>query len=414
MPTAAGRIADRRVDEFIGLCRSLAAKPFLAPADVHILEEWLEQNDPMANYELIEEIVEAVEEAAMDDSEIPALHEILRAFVGGSDLRNPLPTSLPLTNPLPSLSFSGQRFCFSGTFEFGTRTDCYKAVVVLGATVDAVISASTNVLVIGSKVTPSWKHSSYGNKILQAVTWNVPIVSEDHWRDELRRYSALGPSGPSGPAVGPSGPAVGLPANPSTGSGTSDPAPPSGSGPSRSSLGHVEQNASTAPSSDRLAANTIGNSLFWRSPIPHRAGTKARQAALAKFARVYTDFSEGRIGADERDALLDRLVPKSVAKAAAPNDFASELQAIIETTPDGGSWTGPAWKDAHTGEGQAGPDISIAPMAEAAGRTVARLRRMPWYVLPIVVFVLTFWAVAASVYNSSVAHTPQSAHTASP
>jgi hypothetical protein len=48
------------------------------------------------------------------------------------------------------------------------------------------LSQKTNVLVIGVYATESWKHSSFGNKILEASEWRdaglpIAIVSEKHW-----------------------------------------------------------------------------------------------------------------------------------------------------------------------------------------------------------------------------------------
>jgi NAD-dependent DNA ligase len=99
------------------------------------------------------------------------------------------PTSLPLCDPAPTLTFMGKRYCFTGTFNFGQRKSCEAVVLERGALVGS-ITQKTNVLVIGSYATDSWKHSTFGNKILQAVEWRdsglpISIVSEDHWRKHL-------------------------------------------------------------------------------------------------------------------------------------------------------------------------------------------------------------------------------------
>ncbi len=52
------------------------------------------------------------------------------------------------------------------------------------------LSQKTNILVIGIYATESWKHSAFGNKILQAVEWRdqgvpIAVVSEQHWRGHL-------------------------------------------------------------------------------------------------------------------------------------------------------------------------------------------------------------------------------------
>jgi hypothetical protein len=412
MPTLAndldaGRLANRRIDEFIGLCRALAAKQTLTTEDVQTLEVWLEKNRPIADLELIEEVADAVDEASFDIAEIPALLEILRSFVGGSDVGNALPTSLPLTVPAPTIEFVGKRFCFTGEFNFGSRNDCMKAVEARGAIAVDVMTASTDVLVVGSKMAPTWKHSSYGNKISQAVAWSgkgysIAIVSEEHWRDQLNRPS---PNGPHSPSAGPS-PPQGPSGRPSPGTGGAPPQPGGSPGPSASPQPAAAQSAKpadvpTSTSTDTSRNDAVGSSLFWRSPVPHRAGTKARQKALTKFTRVYTDFSEGKISAQERDDLLDKLVPKSAAKVAAPNDIGAGVQAIIDNLPPGGAWSAPPRKGTQIGQVEFPAPIDIVPLAEGAGRAVGRLRRLPWYVLPLAIFVLSFWYVSAQLSHSA-------------
>jgi NAD-dependent DNA ligase len=94
-------------------------------------------------------------------------------------------TTLPLSDPAPELTFADRIYCFTGTFSYGQRKHCEKAVVDRGGSC-AGLSQKTNVLVIGVYATESWKHSSFGNKILKASEWRdaglpIAIVSEKHW-----------------------------------------------------------------------------------------------------------------------------------------------------------------------------------------------------------------------------------------
>lgn len=105
-----------------------------------------------------------------------------RDFELGETLKS---TSLPLCNPAPDLTFQGQRYCFTGTFNYGNRKHCEATAVARGAMVGS-LTQGTNVLVIGVYATESWKHSSFGNKITKAVEWRenglpISIVSERHW-----------------------------------------------------------------------------------------------------------------------------------------------------------------------------------------------------------------------------------------
>ena len=52
------------------------------------------------------------------------------------------------------------------------------------------LTKATDVLVIGMYATESWKHSSFGTKIIKAVDMRedgvpIAIVCEDHWAGHL-------------------------------------------------------------------------------------------------------------------------------------------------------------------------------------------------------------------------------------
>ena len=77
-------------------------------------------------------------------------------------------------------------FCFTGTFNLGRRQDCERAVEERGGYAGS-LTQDTDYLVIGAYVTDSWRHSSFGNKIVKAVEMRdeksvpISIVSEQHW-----------------------------------------------------------------------------------------------------------------------------------------------------------------------------------------------------------------------------------------
>jgi hypothetical protein len=69
-------------------------------------------------------------------------------------------STLPLCSPAPRLSFVGVTYCFTGTFVFGQRKACEKAVVDRGGSAGG-LSRKTDVLVVGAYATESWKHSAF-------------------------------------------------------------------------------------------------------------------------------------------------------------------------------------------------------------------------------------------------------------
>lgn len=189
------RISSRQIDELIGLCRGIAADGAINQGEVEFLQKWLAANVEISDQPVIKTLYRRINDVLADsvaDEEecadlLTTLHEFTRGDIEIGEVLKA--TSLPLCKPAPPLVFAGKRYCFTGTFSFGRRAQCEAAVVGRGATVGS-LSQKTNVLVIGVYATESWKHSAFGNKILQAVEWRdqgipISVVSEQHWRTHI-------------------------------------------------------------------------------------------------------------------------------------------------------------------------------------------------------------------------------------
>lgn len=185
------RITSRQIDELSGLARGLCADGVLNQLEVEFLEKWLAANSEITGNPLIDtlysRVADVLADGIVDESERQELLRTLEDFSGnhfelGEALKS---TSLPLCNPAPPLSFPGRAYCFTGTFSYGRRPVCETAVLERGGSCGS-LTRKTDVLVIGVYATESWKHSSFGHKVLKAAEMRdagVPlcIVSEDHW-----------------------------------------------------------------------------------------------------------------------------------------------------------------------------------------------------------------------------------------
>lgn len=185
------RISSRQVDELIGFARGIAADGSINQAEVEFLQKWLAVNASINDQPLIRTLYSRVNEiladGVVDADEATDLLDTLNSFSNrdfelGEVLKS---TTLPLCDPAPELTFPGRSYCFTGTFIYGQRKHCERAVMERGGFCDA-LSMKTRVLVIGVYATESWKHSSFGNKIMKARDWRdrgvpISIVSEEHW-----------------------------------------------------------------------------------------------------------------------------------------------------------------------------------------------------------------------------------------
>jgi NAD-dependent DNA ligase len=189
------RITSRQIDELIGLARGLIADDQINQSEAEFLQNWLAANSVISDQPLIrvlyQRVTQMLADGVVDDDEKRELLDTLKTFARsdielGEVLKS---TSLPLCDPAPTLTFPNRRYCFTGTFNFGQRKECEKTVIELGAHVGG-LSQKTNVLVVGIYATESWKHSSFGNKIMQACEYRdgglpICIVSEPHWVSHL-------------------------------------------------------------------------------------------------------------------------------------------------------------------------------------------------------------------------------------
>ncbi len=189
------RLDDRQIDELIGFARGLVADGSVNDAELLSLADWLHANAAITSHPVIRLLHDRVSlimrDSVFDDDEKRDLFDSLAQFcagnIGSSD--GLAPTSLPLCQPAPRIEFVTKRFCFTGTFDFGSRKQCEEAVVERGGE-SGTLTMKTNYLVIGSLATESWKHSTFGTKIMKAVEHRnknsgIAIVSEHHWRKHL-------------------------------------------------------------------------------------------------------------------------------------------------------------------------------------------------------------------------------------
>ncbi|RUW27458.1 NAD-dependent DNA ligase [Mesorhizobium sp. M4B.F.Ca.ET.215.01.1.1] len=185
------RISSRQIDELIGLARGVAADGSINKAEVEFFQKWLAANVEISDQPIVRTLYRRVNkilaDGVLDADEHTELLDTLNSFSNrdfelGEVLK---PTTLPLCNPPPHLTFEGRSYCFTGTFNYGQRKYCEQAIADRGGRAGS-LTQKTDVLVIGAYATESWKHSSFGDKIFKATAWRdeglpISIVAESHW-----------------------------------------------------------------------------------------------------------------------------------------------------------------------------------------------------------------------------------------
>jgi NAD-dependent DNA ligase len=188
----ADRLSKRSDDELIGLARGLIADGIVNAREVEFLQAWFAFKENIVgnlHYDLLSNrINEILSDRDVSQEESVEVFELLSSIVGGSYELGEVAksTTLPLCTPAPSVTYEGKSFCMTGTFAFGKRKLCEQEVSARNGRVVSSVTRDLSYLVIGTYATESWRHSSYGNKIIRAAEiraegHGLHIIHEDHW-----------------------------------------------------------------------------------------------------------------------------------------------------------------------------------------------------------------------------------------
>jgi len=191
------RVADRQVDEVIGLCKGVLADGQVNQSEAEFLLNWLQANrhaaDKWPASVLYPRIRAMLDDGVLDDEEEQELLTLLMGITGAPGINvtgNSASTSLPFDDPAPRVAFSGEIFCLTGTFACGPRREVEEAVIQRGGKVKKAPCKKTSFLVVGEVGSRDWIHSTFGRKIEKAIELRdggagIAIIPEERFFDYL-------------------------------------------------------------------------------------------------------------------------------------------------------------------------------------------------------------------------------------
>ena len=191
------RLLKRSCESLLGICSGMLADGHLANEEIRFLDTWLADNDDIATSWPGEVIVKRVRDVLADgiitEEEREYLKSTLSDLIGGSieetGATSGTATLLPLDD-VDNIKIDSNSFCFTGSFLYGTRNSCHKAIEERGGTASGSVKVSLNYLVIGALASREWAHTSHGRKIEKAMDYKnkgrqILIISEEQWTDAL-------------------------------------------------------------------------------------------------------------------------------------------------------------------------------------------------------------------------------------
>jgi NAD-dependent DNA ligase len=191
------RKLNRSVEQLLGLVTGMVADGELNSMEVTFLNTWLTENVDVASVwpgnTVAKMVSEILADGVITDEERARLLTMLTDLVGNAFAQtgsvSAEVTALPI-DEICEVDLSDANVCLTGEFLFGTRAKCEELATRAGATAHGIITKKIAYLIIGTKVSPHWLHTSYGRKIEQAIALqqgghSIRIISERRWIDAL-------------------------------------------------------------------------------------------------------------------------------------------------------------------------------------------------------------------------------------
>jgi len=185
-------IDDRQIDTLIGISKGLIADGKVDQAESEFLLTWLIQSRQSSNNPIIINLLDKVstmlDDGILDSEESAELLNLLRKITGSPSEIGEFAktTALPINDPMPPVTFINKSFLFTGTCVYGTRKQCQAAIEALAGINASGVTKKLDYLILGTYVTDSWAHETYGRKIEKAMNYRdegapIIIITEEHW-----------------------------------------------------------------------------------------------------------------------------------------------------------------------------------------------------------------------------------------
>lgn len=187
----------RSCGALLGITQGILADGDVNDREIRFLQEWLAQNESIANAwpgnAIHAKITSILADGRVDELERQHLMETLQALVGGTltELAESTHVSELALDQVGAVEIPDHRFCLTGDFAYGMRSTCERLITERGGEVAGSVSKKLHYLVVGGLGSPEWKHGSFGTKIAKAMEYKqagVPllIVHEDAWVAAIR------------------------------------------------------------------------------------------------------------------------------------------------------------------------------------------------------------------------------------
>lgn len=189
---------NRAIEHLMGMVTGMVADGQLNDLEIKMLSTWASSHpEAIADFPgsvIARSVSDALLDGVITEQErsylLKTLTNLASTDFSTTGSVSPEVTSLPIEDCV-SIELKNSMICFTGEFLYGTRAACERLVLKLGAMCSDNVSKKVDVLVIGTRVSPDWAHTSFGRKIQRAVALQeeghaIEIISEKRMMEALK------------------------------------------------------------------------------------------------------------------------------------------------------------------------------------------------------------------------------------
>ena len=181
------------INEFLGLISGIISDDIINPIELKFLLGWISSHEDVINHPITNDVSYQILEFTNLDAPTEEDKVNLLTFLKNTTGTNFSETGAAATGPIDhladkieSMDHANAKICFTGVFKTGTRKEVEAMAIAKGATTNRTPTKAVNYVVIGSQISPDWKHSNFGRKIQKAVELRdegqkIYILTEKQW-----------------------------------------------------------------------------------------------------------------------------------------------------------------------------------------------------------------------------------------
>lgn len=183
----------KAIEHLLGMIDGMIADDHLHDKEVQLLSTWLAANPEATSAwpgsVIGHKVREVLADGIITDNERKHLLSVLAAMIASDFAETGSASAEVVTLPIDdavTVEIKNAGVCMTGEFIFGTRAACERLTLKAGGMPLDNVTKRVDILVIGTRVSQDWAHTTFGRKIQRAAELQdeghpIEIISERRW-----------------------------------------------------------------------------------------------------------------------------------------------------------------------------------------------------------------------------------------